>query len=188
MITSKPDTFACFGARYAFQVAATDPDDSSLTYSVSGPSWLHIDPAGTLQGLPTDVGEFPVVVRAMDAHGAADSLCYKLSVTVLKSVAELNEGIPLDFVLQQNYPNPFNPSTTIHFGLPERSRVRMEIYNTMGQRVEDLVLDNLEAGYYTVPWRPANIASGAYFVVLEGKGMVTEGRDVRLVKKAVLLR
>jgi hypothetical protein len=188
IITSVPDTLASLGSRYTFHVTASDPTDSLLTYSMSGPPWLRIDSIGTVQGRPADVGQFPIVVRVTDSYGASDSLCYNLSVTVLKSVAGLEEGIPSDFLMHQNYPNPFNPSTTIRFGLPERSHVRMEIYSIVGQRVEELLLSDLDAGYHEVIWRPTALASGAYIIVLEGKGMVVPGRDVRIVRKAVLVR
>jgi hypothetical protein len=171
-----------------FRVHASDPDDSVLTYAMQGPAWLHIDSSGTVQGVPSDVGEFPVMVRVSDPAGASDTLAYVLSVTVLKSVADLPTGIPTDYVLQQNFPNPFNPSTRIRFGLPERSNVRMTVYNLVGQRVEEFAYADMDAGYHEVVWQPSQIASGAYIIVLDGKGVVTNGREMRLVRKAVLLR
>jgi hypothetical protein len=44
-------------------------------------------------------------------------------------------SIPKPFKLGQNYPNPFNPATLISFDLPREARVRLEIYNVLGQRV-----------------------------------------------------
>jgi hypothetical protein len=187
-ITCAADTFGCVGARYSFHVTAKDPDDSLLVYSLRGPTWLHIDAAGTVQGVPTSAGEFPVVVLVSDPHGAADSLRYVLSVTVLKSVVDLQLGIPTEYRLEQNYPNPFNPSTRIRFGLPERSFVRMSVYNIAGQQVDCIPLNEQEAGYHEVIWQPSNIASGAYLMVLDGKGLVSRDKEFRIMKKAVLLR
>ena len=72
------------------------------------------------------------------------------------------------FDLSQNYPNPFNPSTTIQFSLPIQSNVRLEIYNTLGQRVRTLVADEVhQAGTFNVVWDGRNdqnrvLPSGMY--------------------------
>ena len=59
---------------------------------------------------------------------------------------EVTVSAPKIFSLEQNYPNPFNPSTTIRFGVPNRSRVRIEIINTLGQRISTLVNEERDAG------------------------------------------
>ena len=41
--------------------------------------------------------------------------------------------------LEQNRPNPFNPNTTIHYGLTDGSKVRLEIFDVNGRRVTTLV-------------------------------------------------
>ncbi|MBD3258940.1 T9SS type A sorting domain-containing protein, partial [candidate division GN15 bacterium] len=75
--------------------------------------------------------------------------------------------LPERFVLEQNYPNPFNPSTTISYSLPVRSRVRLDIYNTLGQRVSTLASSEQPAGEYKAVWdgrseSGAPVASGVY--------------------------
>jgi hypothetical protein len=83
-------------------------------------------------------------------------------------VDDEDRTIPAVFALEQNFPNPFNPSTTIQFSLPERSNVRLEIYNSLGQRVTVLYAgEELEAGVHQVVWNGVdqynrNVASGMY--------------------------
>jgi len=55
-------------------------------------------------------------------------------------------SVPIEYALEQNYPNPFNPSTMIKFSVPEATNVTLTIYNTLGQRVTELVNTKLEAG------------------------------------------
>ena len=72
-------------------------------------------------------------------------------------------GVPEAYVLEQNHPNPFNPETSIDFGLPDDSQVKVTVYNTLGQVVQTLVDEELDAGYYTVSWDAAGLPTGVYF-------------------------
>ncbi len=69
---------------------------------------------------------------------------------------------PLEFALEQNYPNPFNPSTSIKYQLPEKTRVKVEVFNMLGQSVKILVDEIKPAGYYETEFTPVNLASGVY--------------------------
>ena len=91
------------------------------------------------------------------------------------------QTVPVTYNLDQNYPNPFNPSTTIEFSLPEATNVRLNIYNTLGQKVADLVNTNLEAGWYSYQWDATNLATGIYIYELKTNKFVS-------VKKMVLMK
>lgn len=74
-----------------------------------------------------------------------------------------NDLIPDTYELNQNFPNPFNPSTVIKFALPQRSNVRLEIFNLLGQKITTLVNTEMEAGYHDVTWEASTAPSGVYF-------------------------
>jgi hypothetical protein len=73
---------------------------------------------------------------------------------------------PEIFTLEQNYPNPFNAQTVFEYSIPgtySNEPVRLEIYDVQGRRVQTLVNERQQAGFYTVRWDAGNLASGVYF-------------------------
>jgi len=73
-------------------------------------------------------------------------------------------GIPVEFGLGQNYPNPFNPITRISFRIPEKSAVRLSIFDMAGQEVGRPVDDRImEVGVYEIIIDARGMSSGVYF-------------------------
>jgi len=90
-------------------------------------------------------------------------------------------AIPTEWSLNQNYPNPFNPVTQLSFALPKDSRVRLDVYNILGQKVITLVDDVMPAGYHSVLWNADREASGVYFYRLKTDEF-TQTRKMTLLK------
>lgn len=90
-------------------------------------------------------------------------------------------SIPMEFELTQNFPNPFNPTTTIRFGLPEATNVKLIVYNLLGQEVITLVNGYRSAGSYDVIWNASNLASGIYIYRLE-TGSYSISKKMNLLK------
>ncbi|MBN1481008.1 T9SS type A sorting domain-containing protein [candidate division KSB1 bacterium] len=74
--------------------------------------------------------------------------------------------IAASFELEQNYPNPFNPTTTIAFELGKTSMATLAVYNVIGEKVTELVSENLPAGRHTFQWDAGDMPSGTYFYKL----------------------
>ena len=82
------------------------------------------------------------------------------------------EGIlPAVAYLGQNYPNPFNPSTTIPYELASRSYVTLAIFNTLGQRVTELVEGVVDPGHHEVRFDANGLTTGVYFCRLQVHGV-----------------
>jgi len=83
------------------------------------------------------------------------------------SIDSQKDHVPMKFELYQNYPNPFNPVTHINFALPKTSRVKIEIYNILGQKIITLLNAKITAGYHQVDFNGTKFASGLYFYRIE---------------------
>ena len=84
------------------------------------------------------------------------------------SVGSGKTDVPKASYLSRAYPNPFNPSTVIEFGLARACRVRLAVYNVVGQEIKTLVDEDKPAGNYSVPWNGEDnsgrrVPSGVYF-------------------------
>lgn len=75
--------------------------------------------------------------------------------------------VPESFALYQNYPNPFNPSTKVKFDLPENSSVRITLYNILGEKLQVLLNDYLNAGSYETTLNAENMSSGIYLLEMQ---------------------
>ncbi|HUI30215.1 MAG TPA: T9SS type A sorting domain-containing protein [Candidatus Acidoferrales bacterium] len=82
---------------------------------------------------------------------------------VIAANNNLNGYLPTTPQLEQNYPNPFNPTTNIPFTVPAKSRVTIEVFNVLGQKVATLADMDYDAGTHVVVWNPRGTASGVYF-------------------------
>ncbi len=112
---------------------------------------------------------------------ADESGYFAFPLNALRKAAPL----PARLHLGQNYPNPFNPSTIIPYQLPAATRVRLEVFNILGQRVATLVDGERPAGFHTAAWNATDasgrgVGSGVYLYRLLGGGE-------RLTRSMVLL-
>ncbi len=94
--------------------------------------------------------------------------------------------VPVTYHLGQNYPNPFNPLTFIKISLPQKARIKVEVYNILGRKVKVLADKSLPAGVHEISWDGTDdknqpVASGIYFYNLQAG-------DFSASKKMVLLR
>ncbi len=113
--------------------------------------------------------------------GGPNSLWSFWDIPVSVENDETENGIPVEFTLSQNYPNPFNPTTTIVYGLIERTNVELKLFDVLGREVETIVNREQDAGYYEVEFNASRLASGIYFYRLQAGDFIE-------TKKMVLLR
>ena len=94
---------------------------------------------------------------------------------------EVEVTSPKEFALFQNYPNPFNPSTTIKFALPEKTNVELSVYNSLGEKVADVLRGEFSEGYHEVEFTASDLSSGIYFYRLGSQKFIS-------VKKMIIIK
>jgi hypothetical protein len=102
------------------------------------------------------------------------------------NIVEVLSPLPSAYTISQNYPNPFNPSTKINFDLPVDSKVRITVFNALGQKISDVTNQQYSAGRYDVNFNAGNLSSGLYFYVIEAKG--NDGSSFVTTKKMMLMK
>ena len=85
------------------------------------------------------------------------------------------------YTLNHAYPNPFNPVTTIQYGVPMESQIKLAIYDLLGREVTILYSDIQVSGYHKIIWDASQYASGMYFVQLISEDFV-QTQKLMLVK------
>jgi len=124
---------------------------------------------------------YKIIVVSVNDSSIIDTSDVSFSIISPSGVELISPEIPNEYNLFQNYPNPFNPSTIIKFSLPEATNVTLKIYNTLGQKVGEILNTNLEAGWYSYQWDANNMATGIYIYELRTNKFIS-------VKKMILLR
>jgi hypothetical protein len=112
---------------------------------------------------------------------------YRLKQVDYDGSFEYSEVVEVDYrgfnsyLLEQNYPNPFNPTTTIGFGLQNKSNVKIIILNAIGEEVAVVLNEEREPGFHQVEFNAVSLPSGVYFYQLKA-GSFFETKKMLLLK------
>jgi len=164
---------------YGLDTNGDNRPDYSLNF---GPAWYN-PPSGALRPA---YGEQITVVGSILGHNAVPAfVVYDKNNAFWRDPLETSPGLMKrlhdrqyqEDVTQQlkvvtkncisNYPNPFNPETMIDYTLKDGSKVNITVYNSLGQKVAELVDGYVPAGSYQVKWNGLNYASGFYFLKMQ---------------------
>ncbi|MXW64399.1 MAG: choice-of-anchor B family protein [Bacteroidetes bacterium SB0662_bin_6] len=155
---------------------ALSPDD------IREVAYFDVYPQSDLPGFIGSWSSYPffksgiIVVSSMD-----DGLFVLAPPSLSVGVSAESEELPAEVKLTGNYPNPFNPETTIRYALPQAGKVRLVVYDLLGQEVAVLVDGSRPAGHHTVRFDGGDLPSGSYVYRLQvGEEIVA--RTMTLVK------
>ena len=129
------------------------------------------------------------ITEARNIANTAGELYYcNFDTTCITSVIsqDINSTVN-EYNLHQNYPNPFNPSTKIKFTLPSSGFTTLKIFNALGETVEVIVNNELNAGTYEIEWDASRFQSGVYFYQLRVTDPESGSGQVFVETKKMLL-
>ncbi len=102
-------------------------------------------------------------------------------ITLINSIQQKSGNNILKYDLYQNYPNPFNPNTIISYYVPYTSKIEINLYNTLGQKIKSLYSGVKNTGKYLVKLSGNELASGVYYYELKSNSF-------KQIKKCILIR
>jgi len=139
----------------------------------------------THDGLPyTNFNSSDRTITLNSGAGGVFKVTFEL--TGVSGIADNHNNVPAGFALNQNYPNPFNPSTKIGYSLPKESRVKISVYNMLGQEVEQLSNGIQNAGTYSINFNGSRLASGIYICRMDASSSDNSNRYSTSIKMVLL--
>jgi hypothetical protein len=87
--------------------------------------------------------------------------------------------------LAQNFPNPFNQSTVIKYTLASDSKVKIRVYNSMGQEIKVLKDEVNSVGNHEVIFKAFKLPNGIYFYDIQANELCSN-KIFRESKKMIL--
>lgn len=198
-----PDQTVQSGQRFLpirADILVSDPDhpDSLLTWSWSGETelvvrWHPVKRGFKVQAPAGWTGSETMTFTVTDPDGLSDSDAATFTVEPAETGMPIAgdgtalQSAPTEMMLFDNYPNPFNPSTEIRYQLPVLSNVRLDIFNTLGERVA-LLVDGVQGpGSHTATWSGSR-SSGLYFYRLEAVALDGSGERYSAIRKMLLVK
>jgi len=141
-------------------------------------SWLEVDKLTASDGSDGDEFGFSVSLsgdRALvgalfdDDLGSNSGSAYVYD-NVFPTAAEMVVDFPQGYTLSELYPNPFNPQVHFSLDVAQSQQVRIEVFNTLGRRI-DVLQDGLlpGRGTRTFTFDAGSLPSGVYLLRVTGE-------------------
>ena len=121
-----------------------------------------------------------------DALISGYSPYYDFGGTVTSVIETDIETIPTKYELFQNYPNPFNPSTKITYSIPTESYVNIELFDVIGQKINLLVSEQMNAGVHSYDFIADNLPSGIYICRINAQSLLSNDKYSASIKMLLL--
>ncbi len=172
---SQPSSTGNFAKRIDTTSIQTWGDSAVL---LNSPALRYLDVTTDCSGGAIGTGylneDFAIRVFKISTNGKLGEV-----ITNLENCVE--EFPRFETTLYQNYPNPFNSTTYIKYQVHREGRIRIVLYNVLGEKLKILSDEYKTIGSYALTFNSNELPSGIYLYVLES------GSEV-IVKKLAILK
>ncbi|MBI3111476.1 MAG: lamin tail domain-containing protein [Ignavibacteriales bacterium] len=181
-------TLTMTGARFIDGVTSVSLGDQVSVNAVTVKSSGELAVSITIGATAATGGRSVVIANAAPGGGSVTiTNAFTVEAGIPTDVEKTQNVTPETFALHEAYPNPFNPMTTIRYAVPELARVKLEVYNMLGNVVAVLATREQSMGFYEITWFAENQPSGVYLVRMQAEGLESQkrfigSRKVMLVK------
>ena len=114
-----------------------------------------------------------------NVYNATSSSDGTFSFNIITGVED--NQLPTGYSVSDNFPNPFNPRTRIGITLPNREKVKVEVFNLLGQTVADVIEQTFDAGTNYIDIELNGLPNGFYI------SRITIDDKYTVVKKLMLI-
>jgi len=129
-------------------------------------------------------------VKAKDKYGNKSALSSSVCVHdggINKEITNNDIEEIKEYSLSEGFPNPFNPSTNIRITVPEKSIIKLEVFNALGKKMTTLENGTVETGKYEYKFNANNLPRGIYYVHLTCNGLINVNSFSK-TNKVILLK
>lgn len=170
-----------------------DPATFNPVATVPASQLYYIDTWTTL-GKPYDYTTY-YAVKAKNSYNKFSLLSNSIGTYTVRPPRKESEFGEEEIIAEEtpneysiiSYPNPFNPAAKIQFSLPTESRVTLEVYNILGERVSELLNEVRQAGTMEVQFNGASMPSGIYIYRFRAVSL-EDGKHFEKINKMMLLK
>lgn len=167
-------TFAVSGSN----IIANTQQSGFVLSSNNGLNWVQINEG---IGFPTIISGAILITNNFIFATIYNQFVWRRPTSDVLGIRTMESDIPSCFSLEQNYPNPFNQVTMIRIGLPVESKVKLEVFNILGEKIASIINSELLAGYHEVEFNAENLSSGVYFYSISTN-------NLHFTKKMILMK
>lgn len=141
--------------------------NEELTNTSAAQNIRYISPNDTtayLDAVSNPALKYTYVITAVDRLHSESVASAPASVVLITA---FDQPLALQTELLTNYPNPFEEETIIPYQLAKSGRVRLKIWNLLGQEITTLVDEWQAQNSYQISFRRNFLPSGVYICTLE---------------------